>query len=443
MMIEQVEVSGRPDLLPDLQKVRAAGRLMLDLIDEKFDTNRLSDSSSEPPTVHKKSEHSLDVLALGSAEGLILVVDDIEANRDVLSRRLELQGFGVATAADGPTALSMLRENSFDLVLLDILMPVMDGYEVLEQLKADPGLKHLPVIMISAVSELDSVVRCIELGADDYIAKPFNPILLKARVSASMGKKRAHDRELAFLAELQQNYGRLQNLEHLRDDLTNMIVHDLRNPLTSMISGMMTLAAIGPLNDIQSEMMGIALAGGDALLGLINELLDVERMESGSMPLAYAKLNPTSLVEYAINQLTPLYQAKQQKVSARVSVDLPEFQGDESKLRRVLGNLLGNAIKFTPSGGSITVSASYSQGNRGLLFCVNDTGVGIPEEAFSRIFEKFGQVESRRVDSSMSSGLGLTFCKLAVEAHGGIIEVESEPGKGSIFSFTIPLLDSR
>ena len=135
-------------------------------------------------------------------QGFVLVVDDIEENRDVLSRRLKRQGYAVATTENGREALEKLRSGTFDLVLLDIMMPEMDGYEVLQRLKADEALRHIPVIMISALSELDSVVRCIGMGAEDYLPKPFNPTLLKARIGACLEKKRARDREQELSAAL-------------------------------------------------------------------------------------------------------------------------------------------------------------------------------------------------------------------------------------------------
>ena len=135
-------------------------------------------------------------------EGSVLVVDDNEVNRDLLARRLQRQGHVVTVAEDGLQALEMLRRDPFDLVLLDIMMPQMNGYQVLENLKADEKLRHIPVIMISAVDDIDSVVRCIELGAEDYLSKPFNPVLLKARISACLEKKRLRDKEQAYLHEL-------------------------------------------------------------------------------------------------------------------------------------------------------------------------------------------------------------------------------------------------
>jgi phosphoserine phosphatase RsbU/P len=136
---------------------------------------------------------------MNAEQGFILVVDDNEANRDVLSRRLKRQGHRVAAAAHGLQALEMMHTQAFDLVLLDIMMPEMNGYQVLEEVKADPALRHVPVIMISALDDIDSVVRCIELGAEDYLYKPFNPVLLKARVNASLEKKRLRDQEQAYI----------------------------------------------------------------------------------------------------------------------------------------------------------------------------------------------------------------------------------------------------
>ena len=369
----------------------------------------------------------------------MLVVDDIEANRDVLSRQLQRQGHVVSTAENGKQALEMLRAQTFDLVLLDIMMPEMDGYEVLQRLQADEALRHLPVIMISALSELESVVRCIELGAVDYLTKPFNPTLLKARIGACLERKRAHDRETHLFQQLQGNYRRLQELEKLRDDLTHMIIHDLRTPLNAMFLGMQALEAMGEFNEAQHKMLGMAMGSGKTLVGIINDLLDISKMESGSLQLERRELMAADLVEAAVKQVAALANARNLTLATELEAGLPHLMADEAKLLRTLVNLLSNALKFTPPGGTVTVSVRQSNEEPSLRFCVTDTGEGIPSEAFGRIFEKFGQVESRQGGRSMSTGLGLAFCKLAVEAHGGHIGVESAPGEGSTFCFTIPL----
>src|SRR5947199_10229919 len=155
----------------------------------------------------------------------------------------------------------MLCEAPFDLVLLDIMMSDMDGYEVLGKIKADEKLQHIPVIMISALNELQSVVRCIEAGAEDYLTKPFNPTLLKARIGACLEKKRGRDRESVLFEQLQNNYMRLQEVERLRDDMRNMIVHDLRTPLTAVIVGVDMVQSLGTLNESQRELMTVLASG--------------------------------------------------------------------------------------------------------------------------------------------------------------------------------------
>jgi two-component system, sensor histidine kinase and response regulator len=302
-------------------------------------------------------------------------------------------------------------------------------------------LRHIPVIMISALNELDSVVRCIEMGAEDYLPKPFNPVLLKARIGACLEKKRARDRETHFYGQLQENYKRLQELEKLRDDLTHMIIHDLRTPLNTMFLGMMALEQMGALNQSQREMLNITMEGGETLLGIVNDLLDINKMESGLLQLELQEIAAADLVGAALKQVAALADIKNLTLTTELEPGLPRLPADKAKVVRILVNLLSNAVKFTPPGGTVTVAIRRDVRGSSLLFSVSDTGEGIPSEAFGRIFEKFGQVESRQGGRTMSTGLGLTFCKMAVEAHGGHIGVESAPGQGSTFYFRIPISD--
>jgi two-component system sensor histidine kinase/response regulator len=431
MLIEDAESQQREELGSDLGKIRAAGYRILAVIEENFDSAPeeviapvAAEASSTPWTPDDDRQ---------TGSGMLLVVDDDAANREVLSRRLKRQGHRVTTASNGRDALRLMRDSPFDLVLLDIMMPEMDGYEVLRHVKADDRLQHIPMIMISALHEVESVVRCIEAGAEDYLTKPFNPTLLKARIGASLEKKRGRDRETALFEQLQKNYKRLQEVEKLRDDMRNMIVHDLRTPLTAVIVGVQMLEQQGQLNEQQRDMMSIAVGGGQTLLRMINDLLDVEKMESGSTQLQYEELSAEALVAGAVEQVVPLAADAQTALVTAIGPGLPAFRGDRNLLSRTLVNLIANAIKFTRAG---RVTISVSHGGGAMRFGVRDTGAGIPAEAFERIFEKFGQLDSH---NRVGTGLGLAFCKLAVEAHGGCIEVESTQGTGSTFSFTIPV----
>ncbi len=409
-------------------------------------------SDAPPSAVPIPPAQSADTKALSALHGAILIVDDNEANRELLCRRLEQQGHQTTAARDGQEALALLQDRAFDLLLLDIIMPTLNGYEVLSRIKADDRLRHLPVIMISALDEMDSVIRCIEMGADDFLSKPFDPVLLQARIGACLEKKRLRDREMELFAQVQSNYLRLKELETLRDDLTHMIVHDLRTPLTSLLTGLQTLEFSEHIDGDEREMLDISVSGGRTLLGMINDLLDVGKMEDGSLTLDRKPVSASALVEAALGQIASLAKDKHITLTRDITPDLPAFSGDEEKLVRTLVNLLGNALKFTPSQGTITVSVrkelregevtGSGQENpantSSLLFAVRDTGEGIPPDAFERIFQKFGQVESRKAGRKMSTGLGLTFCKLVVEAHGGRIWVESELGQGSTFLFSLP-----
>ena len=439
MLSEDEAEPRRARFVSDLGKVSAAGHRMLELIEEHFTAL----PETIPPRVAFEDNGDAleaELVALHpesgpvAEPGRLLVVDDAVNNRDVLSRRLRRQGHEVETVSSGAEALELMRADAFDLVLLDILMPDMDGYEVLGHIKADPALQHIPVIMISALNELQSVVRCIEAGAEDYLAKPFDPTLLKARIGACLEKKRGRDRETQLFEQLQDNYKRLQEAEKLRDEMRNMIVHDLRTPLTSVIVGVQMLENHGSLTDAQREVVGIATMGGRTLLAMINDLLDVEKMEAGSARLRYDVLSAAELVSGAIAQVTPLAHHAGTTLVTDFAPALPLFAGDGSKLSRTLVNLVANAIHFT-AGGTVTIGAVRA--GECIRFEIRDDGAGIPEEAFERIFEKFGQVDPR---NKSGTGLGLAFCKLVVEAHSGRIEVASTPGAGSTFSFTIPLV---
>jgi PleD family two-component response regulator len=228
LMIEEAQGEDPSSLLlPHLQKVSAAAHHMATLITENFEAGprpaeplgkaaREEQPPMAEPVVWRtgtRQQTASGDLASAAARGSLLIVDDDEANRVVLTRRLKRQGYAVAAAENGERALDMLHADTYDAVLLDIVMPDPDGFEVLRRIKADARLKHLPVIVTSSLAEVESAARCIELGAEDYLIKPFHPTLLQARVGASLERKRARDRERYLFEQLQENYRRLQSLE--------------------------------------------------------------------------------------------------------------------------------------------------------------------------------------------------------------------------------------
>jgi PAS domain S-box-containing protein len=256
--------------------------------------------------------------------------------------------------------------------------------------------------------------------------------------------------QLAVFRDITQE----KELEQLREDYTGMLVHDLRAPLTSIMNGVMMVrrGLGGPVTDQQQELLKIAHQGSQTLLELINTMLDISKMEQGSMTLDLKPLAPYAIVDQAIERLQGSAGAQRVQFEQRMAVGLPLIEADSEKIVRVLQNLIDNAIKFSPSNGVITLGGCF-YGGRGslaadlplhppasekdrLIIWVQDRGPGIPRAYYERIFEKFGQVRGGKV---RGTGLGLTFCKLAVEAHGGRIWVESEEGAGSVFAFALPL----
>ena len=362
--------------------------------------------------------------------GRILVVDDIAANVRLLAGILKVADYDVLTAESGADALQKVEEFAPDVVLLDVMMPEMDGFEVCRRLRENPRTVSLPVVTVTALHETEDRVRALEAGADDFLTKPVNEIEVVARVKSLVRVKRGRD-------ELESTLSDLQRAESLRDSLASMLVHDLRAPLTTILAPLEMLSsnAFGELNEMQSEVAEMATRGANRLLYLVNELLDVSKLESGNMTLQPSEFQVAPVVEEALELTGVLAGRDEQLVEREYSNDF-QVRADEDLLRRVLSNLLSNAVKFTPSDGRIGVGAKT--GDNEVLFWVRDEGDGVPPEYRDKIFEKFGQVESRQEGRKLSTGLGLTFCKLAVEAHGGRIWIESEAGRGSTFFFTLP-----
>jgi len=256
------------------------------------------------------------------------------------------------------------------------------------------------------------------------------------------GQKRDAERQSAQLAD---TLAKLQRAEEMRDSLTAMLVHDLRTPLTTLIGPLEMLkdGDLGQLTEMQGEIVSMSLGSGQRLLGLVNELLDISKMEAGEMKIRAESLRPQEALEKAVETVSLSQYGGGAPISIEVAPDTPLLQADSELVTRVLINLLGNAIKFTPTSGKITGGATRDETDPKMVrFYVRDTGEGIPPEDVDRVFDKFGQVETRRAGRKQSTGLGLTFCKLAVEAHGGRIWVDSKLGEGSTFSFTLPMRET-
>ena len=527
-----------------------------------------------------------------SPQAAILIVDDRPENLLALEAILESLPCRVVRALSGAEALKALLRDEFALILLDVQMPILDGFETAALIKERERTRHIPIIFVTAISKEQSYVfQGYSAGAVDYISKPFDPEILKSKCAvflelwqqnqriqaqeAALSEARAREREReaelrhvaalassearfrrvvesnmmgvlfcdlegrisdandAFLemvgytrddlengrvswsemtpaqwrhldensirelqtvgvitpfekeyirkdggllpvfvgaalmgtgstecvawvidiakrkhaearlnaafGELRAAHDDLQRAEGMRDSLTQMLVHDLRTPLTTMLLSLdllRTLAEDSPtFDETQREMIEMSLRGSNQLLGLVNDLLDIAKMEDGELKIERAPIAVAELIDGAQASVGAQLEDGGVELRRAIAPDAVTIDADADLVRRVLVNLLGNAIKFTPRGGQIEVGAA-NEGD-GWEFWVRDQGPGIAPEHQERIFEKFGQVEMRAQNNRPSTGLGLTFCRLAVEAHGGRIWVESQAGHGSTFRFTL------
>ena len=371
---------------------------------------------------------------------LILIADDVPANVELLTDQLAVLGYRTTAAPDGPSALRACLERRPDLCILDVSMPAGElgvpdraaGFEVCKRIKRDPRTARIPVIFVTALNDTADRVKAIEAGGDDFLTKPHNRLVLGARVRSLLRLKAATD-------ALEDSLRKQRELERVRDDLMKMIVHDLKSPLTSVLA---TLEMVGdgdhgPVTASQRTALVDAHLKAEELLALIDDLLELARIEEGGVPVVPTSLDPAVFLADLARDWEVRVAAAGARVAVEVAADAPVVQADRALLRRVFGNLLQNAL--THGGHGVAVRLQARRDPAGLLLTVADTGPGIPPEYQELIFRKFETVRLHGAAPRVrSSGLGLAFCKLAVDAHGGRIWVQSADGDGSQFHVLLP-----
>ncbi len=367
------------------------------------------------------------------AVGRLLVVDDLIANRRILRGLLQRFGYDIEEAQDGEEALEMIAAQDFDTILLDIMMPKMDGYEVCHRLKSDHRTEHIPVLLVTALSDRDSRLRGMHAGADEFVSKPFDSKYLPMRIQNAVRSKRLHD-------QVEENYRKLKESEELRDALIHMIVHDLRSPLFG-IHGNLELHGLeqsemeaGKRETVNNDYVASAHRETKRLIGMVNDLLDVHRMENNQMPVRQAYCHMDGIIAQAIESLGATLD--QCRLEVNYATDTTICYTDHDILVRVCSNLLTNAVKFSPDASRIEIQVEGLKSGA-MRVSILDEGPGIPAGEEERIFDKFGRL-SRHEHRQPSSGLGLNFCKLAIEAHGGLIGVMPREEGGSCFWFDLP-----
>jgi CheY-like chemotaxis protein len=361
----------------------------------------------------------------------ILIVDDVADNLKILGYILKKQGYKVRPVTNGMLALQVAIKEKPDLILLDIMMPDMDGYEVCRRLKENPKLADIPVIFISALNDTKDIVKALESGGVDYITKPFKAEEVKARVSTHL--------KLHLQSQtLQRQSKELQELNATKDKFFSIIAHDLRGPLGGFmgLSEMLADESI-PFGPDEKREMSLALSqSARNIYNLLENLLEWSQMQRGR-----TDFNPQLLsLNDAIAECFKTAVESVRKKDIHFIVEISEQQqvyADTNMLQTIIRNLVSNAIKFTPRNGGVAISVSVAE-NQTVVIAVKDTGIGMNGEMISNLFRINVNCSRPGTEGENSTGLGLLLCKEFVEKHGGELWVESEVGNGSSFYFTLP-----
>lgn len=358
--------------------------------------------------------------------GYILAVDDIPDNLLLVKYALESDGYEIVMVEDGATALAKIEESPPDLILLDVMMPEMDGYEVTRRIRNHPKLPYIPILLITA-HEQSSVVKGLDEGADDFLRKPIQIDELQARVRSLLRLKYSIDQ---------------------RENFVRCLTHDLRTPLVAA-DRMLDLIRQGVFGEISNELkeaLNHMTNNNKSLLKMLNDLLAIYSYDMGRKALSFVNFNLENLIHEVATELNPLAIEKGLNLSCQSSnnINIEKFKGDRMELRRVLTNLIGNAIKFTDAGKieilwettqPLTTNEQKLANSDWVKIQVKDSGMGITQEEQTTIFEAFCQGNHKR----SGNGLGLHLCRQVIEAHQGNITVDSQVGAGTCFTICLPI----
>lgn len=381
---------------------------------------------SQPPPTPGQDERA------AAHAARILLVDDDRINRRILAGILRPEGYELTEAGSGEETLEQYAAHPPDLVLLDVMMPGIDGFTTCRQLKDKYGDHCAPVIFITAKSESDDVVQGFAAGGVDYLPKPFRAKEVVARI-------RLHLQNRALIEAQRTLVEQLSQASAAKNQLLGMAAHDLRNPLASVraLAGLLQEDVAGPLNADQRDLVATIQEASQSMLTLVNELLDTSVLESGEVVVTPVEASLGELLDKEIRLQNINAAGKGQRIILAPGDPLPaRLRFDPDKLRQVINNLLTNACKFSPPGSVITVRPSVASGS--CTVAVQDQGPGIPENERHKLFQDFGRTSVRPTGGEKSTGLGLAICRRIMVAHGGSIGAEPCPGGGSSFSFTLP-----
>lgn len=342
------------------------------------------------------------------SKALILVVDDVTANIQILGNILHCEEYQVIPATSGQQALKLAKKRLPDIVLLDIMMPEMDGFEVCAALKEDEDTRHIPVIFLTAKSEMEDVVKGLDLGACDYITKPFNSKELRARVRTHL--------------ELKFHKDSLLNSNNEQQKLLHMLCHDLANPVGAILSTVETLddEPMSPSLAEAVELIAAAAKNANDVIELVREMRLLEKKEP-----KLGKVHLRKAVEESFALLSRKFQDKSVSFRLDIAPDIQVKAEKRSLVNSVISNLLSNALKFSFHGGEIAVDCEPRDGH--VLLRVKDDGVGIPEELLNIIFDETQFTSRRGTEGEKGTGFGMPLVRKYINAYGAKIEIKSVP----------------
>jgi signal transduction histidine kinase len=365
--------------------------------------------------------------------GKVLVVDDDPTTRRLLKFLLEKEGLAVTAKSNGQEALAQIQQDPPDAVLLDIMMPKMSGFEMLEKVRQMPEHSDLPIIVLTALGDQENVIRGLEMGANDYQAKPIQNQELVARVVTQVRMKCLQDQN-------RENLIRLQELDDLKDKFILIASHDLRGGLSTIRAGLQLLED-GSILDQEStnritKILSAMKSSVDEMESLVEGFLDLQAIKAGALKLRMRRLSLNSLIEEAIERFQSYADMKSVSLQCDLDKSLPEAMGDPARLSQVMSNLLSNAIKYSLEGRSVVLRTRLA--GDWLRVEVQDSGVGVQEEELPLLFQDFTFGQNRPTSGESSRGVGLSITRQLIELHGGRVGAESTPGAGSLFWFQLP-----
>jgi signal transduction histidine kinase len=362
----------------------------------------------------------------------ILIVDDNPQNLQLLGRILQENNFEIEFATSGIAALDWINIKNFDLILLDVNMPGMDGFEVCTKIRSNPSMIHVPIIFLSAEVERESILKGFELGAQDYVTKPFDSRELLVRI-------RTHLELKDTLKKLEKEKELAQSADHVKSAFLATMSHELRTPLNSIIgfTGILMKGGPGPLNEEQKKQMGMVQNSARHLLSLINDVLDISKIEAGQLKMNLQPFNLPEVIFKVIETNKPFADKKNLRISVSIDENVNDITSDNLRVQQILLNLVNNAIKFTEIG---TIGIKCFSVSNYVKIQITDSGMGIESEKIEQLFKPFMQIDTGLTRKHEGTGLGLSICKKLTEMLNGKIEVESKYGSGSTFTVTLPII---